>query len=95
MRAGYQAVYIAGLLATDRNPVRYVHEYKKARGMDWSHDVHDWLGGYPYEPIEPAEALRLLHELGFVPVRVFEKPTAIMGLLSSHCDEYAAARRPT
>ena len=28
----------------------YLNNYKK-RGMDFFHDVHDWLGGYPYESI--------------------------------------------
>ena len=23
--------------------------HKTRRGMDFEHDVHDWLGGYPYE----------------------------------------------
>jgi 2-polyprenyl-6-hydroxyphenyl methylase/3-demethylubiquinone-9 3-methyltransferase len=93
MRAAYKAVYGAGLLATGRNPVGYARTYKTRRGMDWSHDVHDWLGGYPYESISPADIRRLLEELGFRLLRSFEKPAAIKGLLGSHCDEYVAVRQ--
>jgi hypothetical protein len=27
----------------------YVENYRSRRGMDFEHDVHDWMGGYPYE----------------------------------------------
>lgn len=29
--------------------------YKKARGMSFWHDWHDWLGGYPFEVAKPEE----------------------------------------
>lgn len=32
-----------------KNPARYVREYKQKRGMRWSRDLTDWIGGYPYE----------------------------------------------
>lgn len=60
--------------------------------MSWFHDVHDWLGGYPYASIEPEEALELLEELGLTTVRVFETPARFWGLLGSHCDEFVAFR---
>ena len=31
----------------------YVANYGQSRGMDFYHDVHDWLGGWPYESILP------------------------------------------
>jgi 2-polyprenyl-3-methyl-5-hydroxy-6-metoxy-1,4-benzoquinol methylase len=37
------AIYAAKFLATGRNPLN------KERGMDFWHDVIDWIGGYPYE----------------------------------------------
>ncbi|MBV9552878.1 MAG: class I SAM-dependent methyltransferase [Alphaproteobacteria bacterium] len=93
IRGVYKAFFCAGLVATGRNPRRYVAGYKSARGMDWHHDVHDWLGGYPYESTEPAEVIARLHALGFDPLRVFEHSAAALGLFGSHCDEYVARRR--
>jgi SAM-dependent methyltransferase len=93
IRLAYQAVFNAGLLASGRNPLRYRRDYKSARGMDWAHDVHDWLGGYPYESVAPGEVARLLEGLGFTMTRIFAKPAALGGLLGSHCDEFVARRR--
>ena len=61
--------------------------------MDWHHDVHDWLGGYPYESTDPASVLAYLKALGFAPRQVFEHPAAAFGLFGSHCDEYVATRK--
>lgn len=36
-------------LRARRNPMRFIREYKHARGMSYWHDVRDWLGGYPME----------------------------------------------
>jgi 2-polyprenyl-6-hydroxyphenyl methylase/3-demethylubiquinone-9 3-methyltransferase len=93
IRAIYQSVFSAALLATGRNPFNYVAHYRSARGMDWRHDVHDWLGGYPYESVEPDAVTGYLGQLGFVTERVFEHPATAGGLLGSHCDEFVAARR--
>jgi 2-polyprenyl-6-hydroxyphenyl methylase/3-demethylubiquinone-9 3-methyltransferase len=93
IRVLYRAIYAAGLLSTGRNPMRYARHYRSARGMSFSHNVHDWLGGYPYESVEPAEVLRCLDAEGFSVSRAFEKKPVIGGLLGSHCDEYVAIRR--
>lgn len=90
----YKGFYILGLLATKRNPARYIAGYKSARGMDWHHDVHDWLGGYPYESSEPAEFCNFLERKGFTIEQVFEHPAAFYGLFGSHCDEIVARRAP-
>ncbi len=89
----YRALFRLGLIATGRDPARYVVDYKSARGMSWSHDVHDWLGGYPYESVTPQEVTAALDRLGFAMVRMFEKPAAAKGLFGSHCDEFVAQRR--
>ena len=89
----YRGLYRVALLATGRSPARYIRDYKSARGMNWSHDVHDWLGGYPYESVTPQEVSAVLGELGFDEVRRFEKPAAVKGLFGSHCDEFVAVRR--
>lgn len=46
------------LLLRGKNPIRYIHEYKKNRGMAYLTNVRDWLGGYPYENAKIEEVLR-------------------------------------
>lgn len=89
----YQALFYSGLLAAGRNPWRYVRDYKSARGMNWANDIHDWLGGYPYESVAPGELSGFLRELGFEVTQVHAKPAAAGGLFGSHCDEFVAVRR--
>jgi len=63
----------------------------RERGMDFDHDIHDWLGGYPYESILPDDVEKLMtswglrHEASFLcaPTR-----GRTHGLLGSCCDEY-------
>ena len=87
VRALYIAAFRLGKVATGKNFREYVANYKGTRGMDFHHDVHDWLGGYPYETA-PAPAVNAkLVGLGFHAERVFARPTGI-GLLGSGCDEY-------
>lgn len=92
VRSIYKSAYFVGLLAKGRNPVDYVKNYRSARGMDWHHDVHDWLGGYPYESTAPKEIEAFLNQYGFAIERVFEHPAAAKGLFGSHCDEYVARK---
>jgi SAM-dependent methyltransferase len=66
---------------------RFVAGYRSARGMDFHHDVHDWLGGYPYETALPSEVETELAALGFKPERVIAQPMT-RGFLSAGCDEY-------
>lgn len=67
----------------------YVTNYVSTRGMDYYHDVHDWMGGWPYESISPDEVGRLMEQLGMREVRTFvqtrRRPSGIFG---SGCDEY-------
>lgn len=93
IRIPYKIGYMAGLLATGRNPVRYIGNYRSARGMDWHHDVHDWLGGYPYQSTTPRDVRAFLLGHGLSMVREFEKPAALWGLFGTHCDEFVAVRR--
>jgi 2-polyprenyl-6-hydroxyphenyl methylase/3-demethylubiquinone-9 3-methyltransferase len=65
----------------------YVANYKSSRGMDFYHDVHDWLGGYPYETALASEVDQRLTALGFKAERVFAGPRS-RGILGSGCDEY-------
>ena len=70
----------------------YIANYKSSRGMDFDHDVHDWLGGYPYESILAPELGPRLEALGFDPVRVFAGEMT-RGLLGTSCDEYVYRRK--
>lgn len=72
----------------------HVRDYGKNRGMDFYNDVHDWLGGYPYESISPDACHTLMRQLGFSIEREFiAKPSRhLPGLLGSSCDEYAFRR---
>ena len=93
IRGVFKASYLAGLIATGRNPARYLREYRTERGMNWSHDVHDWLGGYPYEAIEAAELEALLAAQGFQLEHAVERPVQVFGLLGAPCNEYRFSRR--
>ena len=44
-----------------KNPLTYIRDYKKKRGMSYFTDVKDWLGGYPYEYAKIEEVLRFCH----------------------------------
>jgi SAM-dependent methyltransferase len=69
----------------------YVRSYSNNRGMDFYHDVHDWMGGWPYESISPQQVERLMSELGMRRVRAFTLEGMRMGLFGSGCDEYVYA----
>jgi 2-polyprenyl-3-methyl-5-hydroxy-6-metoxy-1,4-benzoquinol methylase len=88
----YVGLLRARFAVTGGDFATYVAKYKSARGMDFLHDVHDWMGGYPYESITPAEVDHALRKLGFEHVLSFTQPTSL-GLFGSGCDEYVY-RRP-
>jgi 2-polyprenyl-6-hydroxyphenyl methylase/3-demethylubiquinone-9 3-methyltransferase len=89
VRWAYTLAMRARFLAAGRDFDSYVAEYG-TRGMDFDHDVHDWLGGYPYESISPRALRAELRALGFAPVREFV--TRRVGLFGSGCDEYVYRR---
>ena len=72
----------------------HVQDYGKRRGMNFYNDVHDWLGGYPYESISPEECRTLLSGLGLTVEREFIQRGGrfLPGLMGSGCDEYAFRR---
>jgi 2-polyprenyl-6-hydroxyphenyl methylase/3-demethylubiquinone-9 3-methyltransferase len=55
--------------------------------MNYVHDVHDWMGGYPYESIGPAAVRSMMGKLGFRQVSAFARGFSI-GLFGSGCDEF-------
>jgi 2-polyprenyl-3-methyl-5-hydroxy-6-metoxy-1,4-benzoquinol methylase len=87
IRAGYIVSLRAAMAAKRRSLRGLILGYKSVRGMDFNHDVHDWLGGYPYETALAPEVDRKLVGLGFKAVRVFAGPIQT-GVFGSGCDEY-------
>jgi len=59
--------------------------------MDGMHDIHDWLGGYPYESATLADTLAMLPEFELVRTNALYDPRT-MGVLGSGCDEYVLRR---
>ncbi|HIC8861792.1 TPA: class I SAM-dependent methyltransferase [Aeromonas hydrophila] len=65
VRRMYEAWYVARFVLR-YNPFRLGHllkharEYKKNRGMDFYHDVKDWLGGWPMEYTRIYDAIPFL-----------------------------------
>lgn len=72
----------------------HVQEYGQRRGMNFHNDVHDWLGGYPYESISPEDCRELLAGLGLKVEREFIRKGGrrLHGVMGSGCDEYAFRR---
>lgn len=56
MEGGYSAAYLLKEAAQLHNPLKTIASYSddSGRGMDFWHDVRDWLGGFPYEYATPA-----------------------------------------
>lgn len=80
-----------------RDFAAYQHTYKQRRGMDYRTDVHDWLGGWPYESIAPADLDSRLVRLGLLKAKSNTKGGYFLGRrwteLGSGCDEFVY-RRP-
>lgn len=72
----WPVIFMAKFLVTGRWPLR------QQRGMDFYHDVVDWVGGYPYEPIARDELIMRMQELGFS--RVADIPP----ITPTGCHEY-------
>jgi 2-polyprenyl-6-hydroxyphenyl methylase/3-demethylubiquinone-9 3-methyltransferase len=83
-------------LAKGTTPWRYRAEYVKSRGMQVKTDVHDWLGGYPYESASPTEVRAFLHGLDFTERSSFVRSehSTPWQPFGSGCDEYRFARLP-
>ena len=91
-RKAYVALLRLRFGLTGRDFSSYVANYKSLRGMDFAHDVHDWMGGYPYESISAPEVDTVMRRLGFAHVRSFTTPLTV-GLFGSGCDEYVYRRK--
>ncbi|MCL6618300.1 MAG: class I SAM-dependent methyltransferase [Thermomonas hydrothermalis] len=92
----YVGLFWLRLLVTGRRFSDYVGNYRDKRGMDFYHDVHDWMGGWPYESRGPEELLAKMQTLGFASVRVFAYRGRwlgrSLGVVGSGCDEFVFRR---
>lgn len=93
-RAVYVGLLRAALLARGRSFRAYVRDYHGHRGMDFTHDLHDWLGGFPYESVAPPEFRTWVVQKGFREVRNLTKPVVALGIFGSGCDEYVFEKHP-
>lgn len=92
IRASYIGAFFLNSLARFKNPVSIVRNYKSARGMSFYHDVHDWLGGFPYESSTPDETRRFVCELGFDALQTREVVPG-RGVFGTGCAEYVFRRK--
>lgn len=60
-------------------------QYKKKRGMSLSHDLIDWMGGFPFEVVKNDVYVAYLAARGFKVVK--SKPATSLG-----CHEWVAMR---
>jgi SAM-dependent methyltransferase len=83
--------------AAGRDFSAYLEAYKRRRGMEYKTDIHDWLGGWPYESITPRRLDARLQQLGLQKVKSNALGGYFLGRrwteLGSGCDEYVY-RRP-
>jgi 2-polyprenyl-6-hydroxyphenyl methylase/3-demethylubiquinone-9 3-methyltransferase len=91
MRGIYKTAFYAGLAVTGRSPVSYVRTYKSNRGMSFHHDVHDWMGGYPYESAKVEEVRERLRAWGFEIIRL-HPANPRLGLFGTGCAEFTLLR---
>jgi len=60
----YVVIYIAKLIVTGKNP-KIEH-----RGMEFLHNVIDWIGGYPYEYASTKNITKFVNLLGFETLKI-------------------------
>ncbi len=65
IEALYTAYYVLGLTVSGVNPAQYIRQYHTLRGMDFTTDIKDWLGGYPYEYASVQTITSFYKKLGF------------------------------
>ncbi len=61
LKSFYQMNEIAKMLVSLKNPVREIRRYSSKRGMSWSVDIVDWIGGYPYQFARVDEIFEFCH----------------------------------
>ncbi|WP_267256631.1 hypothetical protein [Coxiella endosymbiont of Ornithodoros maritimus] len=71
------------------NPFKFIKNYKIFRGMFFIHDMHDWLGGYPYKSITLQAMKEFSNSIGFyVEKQKIQGHKISSAIFGSACDEY-------
>ncbi|MEA2944030.1 MAG: hypothetical protein QOD09_4559 [Bradyrhizobium sp.] len=94
IRQVFMAAFLAATTLLGGNPISYLRNYSEGRGMNFSHDAHDWLGGYPYQAATVMEIRDRVGKMGFTEERSFLLP-ASSGLFGSGCNEFVFQRTCT
>jgi 2-polyprenyl-6-hydroxyphenyl methylase/3-demethylubiquinone-9 3-methyltransferase len=76
LRQSFVGSLILAKLARGQNPAEIFRTAPK-RGMNRSHDLHDWMGGYPYETASTKELRERICALGFSEERSFPLPPCL------------------
>lgn len=86
--------YDFSLILRKRSPWSHRRNYFQMRGMSFKHDVHDWLGGYPYESVSARDLEATMKKIGFMLVREFVRTPnrTPWGFFGSGCDEFVFER---
>lgn len=85
--AAFSALDLLRVTIRGQNPISHVKTYQKKRGMNFWHDEHDWLGGYPYESASVQEVVLFMEKLGLTLVHSFRTESSL-GLTGTGCSEY-------
>jgi 2-polyprenyl-3-methyl-5-hydroxy-6-metoxy-1,4-benzoquinol methylase len=64
------ASFIKDVLFLRRSPLSRYREYKRVRGMTYTTDLIDWLGGYPFEVARPDAIFEFFRARGFELVKL-------------------------
>jgi 2-polyprenyl-6-hydroxyphenyl methylase/3-demethylubiquinone-9 3-methyltransferase len=81
----WEVIILLAVTCTGRNPFKFV---KRRRGMSFHHDIHDWLGGYPYESATPQEIHDYFEKQGYKLEREFLCSPKLFGFFGTGCDEF-------
>jgi SAM-dependent methyltransferase len=93
-RTAYLILFRLAFWLRFRSYKRYVAEYRGRRGMDFLHDIHDWMGGWPYESISPRQVDRLMLAHGLKVARSFARPWFVVEIFGAGCNEYLYSKAP-
>jgi SAM-dependent methyltransferase len=74
-------IFVAKWIATGENPL------KVRRGMEFMHNVIDWVGGYPYEYASISEMAAILQNFGF------DVLNTIPATVPTGCNEFVCKHR--
>lgn len=77
----YWIIAITKFIVTCKNP------FTKRRGMNFYHDVIDWVGGYPYEYASKRQIKKYVQNKGFRLIKFFKSP------VPTGCNEYVFINR--